>query len=231
MTAASTPMLCMVGDGPDRVPLEQRAHELGVVRDTVSSSVTRRTSHPSTRPSTRWCCRPGTRERPSASSRRSRRERPVVATRVGGVPDVVRDGEDGFLVEAGATDDLADRLGRLARDPELRARMGDEGPRAGAAALRRRAARRRRRRALQVAAQCGRRAKTLNDGFFLPAGRQETGLPADADVRVVAQHEPHHQVDPRVRTGDRVRLTHVGRLSRERNAEQPVGRCLPRRTP
>jgi len=39
---------------------------------------------------------------------------PVVASRVGGVPDVVRDGEDGFLVEAGATDDLADRLGREA---------------------------------------------------------------------------------------------------------------------
>jgi glycosyltransferase involved in cell wall biosynthesis len=50
-----------------------------------------------------------------------------VATRVGGVPDVVRDGEDGFLVEAGATEDLADRLGRLARDPALRARMGKKG--------------------------------------------------------------------------------------------------------
>jgi glycosyltransferase involved in cell wall biosynthesis len=54
-------------------------------------------------------------------------ERPVVATLVGGVPDVVRDGEDGFLVEAGATDELADRLKRLARDPALRARMGKQG--------------------------------------------------------------------------------------------------------
>ena len=54
-------------------------------------------------------------------------ERPVVATRVGGVPDVVRDGEDGFLVEAGETGDLADRLEQLARDPELRERMGRRG--------------------------------------------------------------------------------------------------------
>jgi glycosyltransferase involved in cell wall biosynthesis len=53
--------------------------------------------------------------------------RPVVATRVGGVPDVVDDGEDGFLVEAGDTDDLADRLGQLARDPKLRERMGRAG--------------------------------------------------------------------------------------------------------
>jgi glycosyltransferase involved in cell wall biosynthesis len=50
-----------------------------------------------------------------------------VATRVGGVPDVVRDGEDGFLVEAGATDELADRLARLARDPDLREQMGRRG--------------------------------------------------------------------------------------------------------
>ena len=52
---------------------------------------------------------------------------PVVATRVGGLPDVVRDGEDGFLVPAGATDELAERLARLARDPELRERMGRSG--------------------------------------------------------------------------------------------------------
>jgi glycosyltransferase involved in cell wall biosynthesis len=51
----------------------------------------------------------------------------VVATRVGGVPDVVRDGEDGFLVDPGASDELADRLADLARDPELRARFGAAG--------------------------------------------------------------------------------------------------------
>ena len=53
--------------------------------------------------------------------------RPVVATDVGGVPDVVRDGVDGFLVEPGDVDALADRLAELAADPELRRRMGEAG--------------------------------------------------------------------------------------------------------
>src|SRR5919199_1318248 len=53
--------------------------------------------------------------------------RPVVATRVGGVPDVVREGEDGFLVDPGDVDALAERLARLAADPELRERLGAAG--------------------------------------------------------------------------------------------------------
>jgi glycosyltransferase involved in cell wall biosynthesis len=51
----------------------------------------------------------------------------VVATRVGGVPDVVRDDVDGFLVEPGDIDAMADRLARLAADPPLRHRMGEAG--------------------------------------------------------------------------------------------------------
>jgi glycosyltransferase involved in cell wall biosynthesis len=54
-------------------------------------------------------------------------ERPVVATRVGGVPAVVDDGETGFLAPAGDADALAERLTRLAADPELRGRMGRDG--------------------------------------------------------------------------------------------------------
>ena len=51
----------------------------------------------------------------------------VVANRVGGVPDVVRDGIDGFLVEPGDTEGAAEKLATLARDPELRARLGEAG--------------------------------------------------------------------------------------------------------
>jgi glycosyltransferase involved in cell wall biosynthesis len=50
-----------------------------------------------------------------------------VSTDVGGVSDIVVEGEGGFLVPAGDTAALADRLGRLAADPELRRRLGEAG--------------------------------------------------------------------------------------------------------
>src|SRR5438874_7596936 len=118
--------LCMVGDGPDRADLERRAHELGVVRDTLFLGYQEDVAPfyaafdalvlPSSNEGT-----------PVSAIEALGAGRPVVATRVGGVPDVVQEGEDGFLVEPGATDDLADRLARLARDPELRERMGEQG--------------------------------------------------------------------------------------------------------
>ena len=51
------------------------------------------------------------------------RGRPVVATRVGGIPDLVRDGENGLLVEPGDTRALADAFGRLLTDRELAERL------------------------------------------------------------------------------------------------------------
>lgn len=51
---------------------------------------------------------------------------PVVASRVGGVPDQVRDGVDGLLVPPGDTRALADALERLVADPQLRSRMGED---------------------------------------------------------------------------------------------------------
>lgn len=52
---------------------------------------------------------------------------PVVATNVGGNPEVVRDGETGFLVPSGAEEPLARALARLLQDASLRARLGERG--------------------------------------------------------------------------------------------------------
>ena len=53
--------------------------------------------------------------------------RPVVASAVGGIPEMIVDGETGFLVPAGDEPALADRLRTLLLDPDLAARFGKAG--------------------------------------------------------------------------------------------------------
>ena len=118
--------LCLVGDGPDRPTLERRAHHLGIMRDTLFLGFQQDVAPfyaafdalllPSLNEGT-----------PVSAIEALAAGCPVVATRVGGVPDVVRDGEDGFLVDSGAVSELAAGLARLAEDPELRRRMGAAG--------------------------------------------------------------------------------------------------------
>jgi glycosyltransferase involved in cell wall biosynthesis len=55
------------------------------------------------------------------------RRRPVVATPVGGTPEVVVDGETGLLVPPRDPDALAAALRRLLGDADLRRRMGEAG--------------------------------------------------------------------------------------------------------
>ena len=118
--------LCLVGDGPDRPAIERRAHELGIMRDTLFLGFQQDVGPfyaafdvlllPSVSEGT-----------PVSAIEALAAARPVVATRVGGIPDVVRDGEDGLLTGAGAIDELSAALARLAQDPELRERMGASG--------------------------------------------------------------------------------------------------------
>ena len=55
--------------------------------------------------------------------------RPVIATAVAGVPELVEDGVSGLLVPAGDMAGLAAQIGRLADDADLRRRMGQAGRR------------------------------------------------------------------------------------------------------
>jgi len=55
--------------------------------------------------------------------------KPVVAFRVGGIPEVVTEGENGFLHDFGDIDAMAASLSRLAESRDLAQRMGNEGRR------------------------------------------------------------------------------------------------------
>jgi len=49
---------------------------------------------------------------------------PVVATRVGGIPDVIEHGESGLLIQPARSVELTDALRRLSSDPRLREQLG-----------------------------------------------------------------------------------------------------------
>ena len=53
--------------------------------------------------------------------------KPVVATAVGGIPEVVKNGDEGFLTHVSAVDELARCITKLLSDPQLRQRMGERG--------------------------------------------------------------------------------------------------------
>jgi glycosyltransferase involved in cell wall biosynthesis len=52
---------------------------------------------------------------------------PVVATQVGGVTELIEDGTNGLLVRPFDTEGLAERVGLLVADPELRRQLGQAG--------------------------------------------------------------------------------------------------------
>jgi glycosyltransferase involved in cell wall biosynthesis len=53
---------------------------------------------------------------------------PVVTTAVSGIPELVRDGENGLLVPPSDPTALADAIERVGHDPALRERLAGEGP-------------------------------------------------------------------------------------------------------
>jgi glycosyltransferase involved in cell wall biosynthesis len=119
-------VLCMVGDGPDRTRLEQLAHELGIARACYFVGYQEDVAGyyrlfdafvlPSVNEGT-----------PVSAIEALASGTPVVANRVGGVPDVVRDGLDGFLVDPGDVTSAGAKLAMLAGGDGLRKKMGEAG--------------------------------------------------------------------------------------------------------
>ena len=121
--------LAVAGDGPERSALERRAGELGLDgRVSFLGSVPRaqvlrlfRAADASVLPSA-WENFPHTVVEALAVGC------PVIATAVGGVPEVVRDGENGLLVPPGDPAALAAAIERFFSDGDLRARLAEAAP-------------------------------------------------------------------------------------------------------
>ncbi len=52
---------------------------------------------------------------------------PIVASKIGGIPDIVKDGENGLLVLPGDSDILADAIIYLLKNESVREKMGEDG--------------------------------------------------------------------------------------------------------
>ena len=120
--------LCLVGQGPDKSSVQKLVKKLGLknkveflgnMRDT--SRILRK-SHLFLLPSEQESFGLAALEAMSC-------EVPVVASRVGGLPEVIRHGIDGYLVEVGDLEEMANCSQQILRNEALRRRLGCEARR------------------------------------------------------------------------------------------------------
>ncbi len=115
--------LIMVGDGPERSACYYQAEKLGVKDETIFVGKQANISDylgvadvfllPSELESFGL-----------AALEAEACEVPVIATRIGGIPEVVTDGETGFLSDIGDTEKMSDDVMKLLKDEAMRVEMG-----------------------------------------------------------------------------------------------------------
>jgi N-acetyl-alpha-D-glucosaminyl L-malate synthase BshA len=104
--AAIPSVLVLIGDGPDRVHAEDEAHQLGVESD-VSFLGKLESVAPLLAAADLFLLPSQTESFGLSALEALATGVPVVASRVGGLPEVVRDGETGVLCEVGDVDAMA----------------------------------------------------------------------------------------------------------------------------
>lgn len=122
--------LSLVGDGPQRADLERRTAELGLGANVTFAGFRSQDEVQEHLAAADVFVLPSFAEGvPVSLMEAMARSTPVVATNVGGVTELVRDGVNGLVVAPGDVDALVAALSRLADDATLRRSMGEEGVR------------------------------------------------------------------------------------------------------
>ena len=125
--------LVLVGDGDGRRGLEERIRKLGVSDTVVLAGAAAHSEVPAFMAAADIVAVPSVcyggyvDGLPNVALEAMAAGKPVVGSRVGGIPELVREDENGLLVPEKDAGALADALVTLARDPALRARLGAGG--------------------------------------------------------------------------------------------------------
>ncbi|HEV7898102.1 MAG TPA: glycosyltransferase [Planosporangium sp.] len=126
------PPMCLIGDGPERARLAALIGSHGL--DGVVELAGARAQASRFLPEYQFAVLASHHEGlPNAVLEAMAAGLPVVATAVGGVPEIISDGETGLLVAPHAPAELAAAIARVAGDPALRVRLGAAAREAAAA--------------------------------------------------------------------------------------------------
>ena len=125
---AEDAQLILVGDGPERQRVELMVDKLGLRRNVLLTGY-RRDVVDFLRCSDTLVLCSEIESAPLTLLEGMSSGLPVIATGVGGIPEIVADGRNGFLVPPKSPGALAEKILELASDRELRLRMGEEARR------------------------------------------------------------------------------------------------------
>lgn len=118
--------LVMVGDGPERSAAYYRAEQLGVENDTIF--VGKQANISDYLGVSDVFLLPSELESFGLAALEAQAcELPVIATRIGGIPEVVSDGETGYLSDIGDTEKMSRDTVKLLKDEDLRRGFGEKG--------------------------------------------------------------------------------------------------------
>ena len=116
--------LMLVGDGPERHRIERLIDRLGIRRNVLVTGFRSDVANVLRCSDVAVLCSE-TESAPLTLLEGMSTGLPVVATRVGGIPEIVEDGFNGFLVDVKHPEGIAERIIELNDDPGLRRRLGE----------------------------------------------------------------------------------------------------------
>lgn len=120
--------VALIGDGPERADLERRARDLGLAEVVTFAGYRSQAEVALTLAEADMLVLPSFAEGvPVTLMEAMASGLPVLATRVGGISELVEDGISGFLVPPGNVEALTARLRNLLTDQKLRECMGEAG--------------------------------------------------------------------------------------------------------